>query len=136
MPHSTDIRVRWGDTDAGGLIYYPRFFHFVIIGLNDYFSIATNGEHPMEYYRKQGYLLPAVEATASFYTPLRAGDQAVIQTEVLESGDASLTIGFEIFRDGVNAADGEVTFVFVDSDFQPTSLPNDIHQCIEVRQER
>jgi len=64
MAHTTDITVDWGDTDAGGLIYYPRFFHhFVVVGLNDYFTPAVDGGHPMEAYRSDGYLLPAVEAS-------------------------------------------------------------------------
>lgn len=135
MPHSTEIQVQWGDTDAGGLIYYPRFFHFVIVGLNDYFAPATDGTHPMEYYRKRGYLLPAVEASASFHSPLRAGDRATVETKVLEHGDTSLTVEFTVTRDDEPAADGEVSFVFVDSEFRPASLPEEVHRCIRTRED-
>lgn len=134
MSHATEIRVRWGDTDAGGLIYYPQFFHYVIIGLNDYLSLATDGHHPMEYYRKRGFLLPAVEADAAFYSPLRAGDRITIETTVPEHGTASLTVGFAISRAQELVADGEVTFVFVNDDFEPTSLPEEIQQCIRTRE--
>ncbi|MXV60576.1 acyl-CoA thioesterase [Natronorubrum sp. JWXQ-INN-674] len=135
MAHTTDITVDWGDTDAGGLIYYPRFFHFVIVGLNDYFSPATGGDHPMESYRKEGYLLPAVEASASFHSPLRAGDAATLETTVVDSGTASLTIEFAIARvaDGEHVADGEVSFVFVDEAFEAAPLPPEIHECIRER---
>lgn len=135
MPHTTEITVDWGDTDAGGLIYYPRFFHFVIVGLNDYFRLATDGEHPMESYRRAGYILPAVEASASFHSPLRAGDEARLETTVLESGTASLTVAFAIARasDGERVADGEVSFVFVDEAFEATPLPEAIHECIRTR---
>lgn len=135
MPHATEITVDWGDTDAGGLIYYPRFFHFVIIGLNDYFRLATDDEHPMETYRRDGYVLPAVEASASFYSPLRAGDEAVIETRVVASGTTSLTIAFTITRATSEecVADGEVSFVFVDETFEATPLPDAIHECIRER---
>jgi acyl-CoA thioesterase FadM len=133
MAHETAIQVQWGDTDAGGLIYYPKFFHFVIVGLNDYFSLATDGAHPMEYYRRAGYLLPAIEAAATFQSPLRAGDDAVIETSVADYGDSSLSVSFSVTRDGDLAADGEVSFVFVDDEFEPTSLPVEMHECIRTR---
>lgn len=135
MPHETEITVDWGDTDAGGLIYYPRFFHFVIVGLNEYFRPATDGEHPMEAYRKQGYLLPAVEASASFHSPLRAGDVATLETTVVDSGTASLTVSFTMTRDsnGERVAEGDVSFVFVDDAFETAPLPGEIHRCIRER---
>lgn len=135
MPHRTPITIDWGDTDAGGLIYYPRFFHFVIVGLNDYFTLATDGEHVMETYRKAGYVLPAVEASASFHSPLRAGDEAVIETTVVESGTASLTLAFTVIQAETDerVADGEVSFVFVDGSFDAAPLPEEIHECIRER---
>jgi len=135
MPHETEITVDWGDTDAGGLIYYPRFFHFVIVGLNDYFRPAADGEHPMEAYRKAGYLLPAVEASASFHSPLRAGDVATLETTVVDVGTASLSVSFEITRvsNDERVAEGEVSFVFVDDAFEATTLPDAIRDCIGER---
>ena len=135
MPHETEITVDWGDTDAGGLIYYPRFFHFVIVGLNDYFRPAADGEHPMEVYRKAGYLLPAVDASASFYSPLRAGDVATLETTVVDVGTSSLSVSFEITRpsNDERVADGEVSFVFVDDAFEATPLPDAFLDCVRER---
>ena len=135
MAHETEITVDWGDTDAGGLIYYPRFFHFVIVGLNDYFRPAADGEHPMEAYRNAGYLLPAVEASASFHSPLRAGDVATLETTVVDVGTASLSVSFEITRasNDERVAEGEVSFVFVDDAFEATPLPDAIRDCVRDR---
>jgi YbgC/YbaW family acyl-CoA thioester hydrolase len=141
MPHSTEFPVTWGDTDAGGLIYYPRFFHFVVTGLNDYFAPAVEAGHLMESLRRAGYVLPAVEASASFESPLRAGDLARIETTVEQLGDASLTVAFEVFRAATDddtegddrAAVGEVTFVLVDGAFEATSLPAAVRACVETR---
>lgn len=135
VPQSTDIHIRWGDTDAGGLIYYPRFFHFVVVGLNDYFAPAGDDGHLMDTLRREGFVLPAVEASASFHSPLRAGDTAQIETTVTNSGDTSLTVSFTVTRadDEATAATGKVTFVLVDQDFKPTPLPEEIRQCVRAR---
>ena len=135
MPHRTEVPVTWSDTDAGGLIYFPRFFHFFVVGVNDYFAPAVDDTHPMEVLRHQGLTLPAVDASASFSAPLRAGETAVVETEVTAFGESSLTVGFTVDRgdDGDRAAAGEVTFVLVDEDFAATPLPDALRECVERR---
>ena len=135
MPHRTEYAVTWGDTDAGGLIYYPRFFHFVIVGLNDYFAPAVDGAHPMEWLRTGGLTLPAVDASASFESPLRAGDAIVIETEVVDFGEASVTVAFAVERrsNGERTASGEVTFVLVDDQWEATPLPDAFRACVGQR---
>ena len=137
MSHVTETMVEWGDTDAGGLIYYPRFFHFTVVGLNDYFSPAVEGGYLMERYRQRGYVLPAVETAASFHSPLRAGDDIAVETTVVRAGDASLEVAFEVVRlaDGDRGADVEVTFILVDAEFAPATLPDEIHDCIRERRD-
>jgi acyl-CoA thioesterase FadM len=110
------------------------FFHFVVVGINDYFAPAVENGHLMEHLRKEGYILPAVQASAAFELPLRAGDDAVITTSA-KAGDTSITVKFTINRasDENQAATGEVTFVLVDDRFEPVSLPNTVHECIRVR---
>ena len=138
MVHQTEVRVTWGDTDAGGLIYFPRFFHFVVVGLNDYFAPVEGTDegdgHLMEHLRREGYVLPAVDASASFESPLRAGDEIVVETAVT-GGETSLTAEFSVTRtaDGERAASGEVTFVLVDGDFRPATLPDSVRARIAER---
>ena len=137
MPCETTVRVTWGDTDAGGLIYFPRFFHFVVVGLNDYFAPVE--DHLMETLRREGQALPAVDAAASFETPLRAGETATVRTAVT-AGETSLTVDFAVRREagaddagGERAASGEVSFVLVDGAFEPTPLPDRVHECVRER---
>lgn len=135
MTHRTEIPVTWDDTDAGGLIYFPRFFHFAVVALNDYFRPALDGDHPMEALRAEGLTLPAVDANASFEAPLRAGDTAVVTSTVRSLGRSSLTFGFEVERDGdgQRTADGDVTFVLVDGGFEATPLPESVRDCVRDR---
>lgn len=133
MAHRTEIEIAWGDTDAGGLIYFPRFFHFVVVGLNDYFAPAVDGGHPMESLRQDGHALPAIDASASFESPLRAGETAHVETAVT-AGRTSLTDEFAVVRpDGDRVATGEVTFVLVDGSFEPTPLPDAFVDCVRER---
>lgn len=133
MSHRTQITVSWGDTDAGGLIYFPRFFHFVVVALNDYFQPAVEGDHLMDRLRRDGYVLPAVDASGTFEAPLRAGDEVEVETAV-SGGETSLEVDYAIRSgDGTPVADGEVTFVLVTAAFDPSPLPEEIHACIRRR---
>lgn len=133
MSARVEIPVTWGDTDAGGLIYYPRFFHFFVVGLNAYFEPVA--PHLMKWLRDRGYVLPSVEASASFEAPLRAGDIASVETTVETVGTSSFTAAFEVTRaeDDVQAARGQVAFVLVDETFEPASLPEAVRTLVRER---
>ena len=135
MTARVEIPVTWGDTDAGGLIYYPRFFHFFVVGLNAYFEPIA--PHFMQWLRDRKYVLPSVEASASFKAPLRAGDTAAVETTVETVGTSSFTATFEIERvgDDVQVARGRVAFVLVDETFDPASLPDEVHTLVRERAE-
>jgi YbgC/YbaW family acyl-CoA thioester hydrolase len=135
MTHRTNLDVAWGDTDAGGLIYYPRFFHYVVQALNDYFAPAFDGAHPMETLRQDDLVLPAVDANASFQAPLRSGDPIAVESAVSALGEASLTFAFRIDRadGGPVTASGAVTFVLVDEAWEATPLPDSMRTCIDSR---
>lgn len=119
----TEVPITWGDTDAGGLIYFPRIFHLFVVGINDHVDAA---DHLMERLRDGGHVLPVVEADADFAAPLRAGDTAVVATTVASVGESSFTPAFEVRRsaDDVVAATGSATFVLVDDGFEATPLPD------------
>lgn len=135
MTHRTEIPVTWGDTDGGGLIYFPRFFHFFVVALNGYFAPAFDGGHLMEELRTGQLTLPAVDASASFQSPLRAGETAVVTTTVKTLGETSIAVEFGVERssDGRQAAEGEVTFVLVDERFEPTPVPESVRDCVHER---
>ncbi len=135
MSHSIDIPVTWGDTDAGGLIYTPRFFHFFIVGLNAYFEPAFEEEHPMAALHERGFTLPAVSASADFVSPLRAGETAGVETTIAAMGDTSLTAEFTVERreDATLAAQGELSLVVVDEEFEATSVPAAVRECVATR---
>ena len=89
----------------------------------------------MERLRADGLVLPAVEASASFESPLRAGDEVVVDSAVTHIGEASLTLAFRVATgdSGAVAAAGEVTFVLVDETWSSTRLPEAMRSCVADR---
>lgn len=59
---------------------------------------AVDGAHPMETLQNEGLILPEVEASASFESPLCAGETVTVEVTVTDFDEASLTIALTFVR--------------------------------------
>ena len=97
MPFSTQIKVRFADVDAAGLVYYPVLFHYCHVAMEEFFAARC----PASYDRlmsgeRIGF--PTVNARAEFFEPLVYGD--VVEAEVFVSrvGRSSATFEYRLRR--------------------------------------
>jgi len=68
------------------------------------------------------FLIPVVHAEADFLAPIVAGDVLDIQMRVLRLGTKSFTLGFQLFKEGVEV--GKATLVHVTVERKTfTSIP-------------
>ncbi len=103
MPFSTRIRVRFGDVDPAGLVYYPNIFHYFHIGLEEFIETTCGISYNRLIAEKQlGF--PTVNSKAEFSTPLIYGDEVDLVVEVSSIGRSSATFEYTVKR----ASDGLV----------------------------
>jgi acyl-CoA thioester hydrolase len=109
--HKIEIRVRWGDTDTAGIVYYPNIFHYFEIGFEEFFRAIG-----MDYkdVKKYGITFPRVEAKARFHAPARFGDLLELTIRVEGIKEKAITFGFDMKREDELVATGSVTIVAVD----------------------
>ncbi len=104
-------RVRFGETDAAGIVYYPTFF--------SWFDDATHAllRRGAEAMRDAGGRprdsLPIVETGATFVAPLRFDQEIAVVSRVSELGTSSLRIEHEVQSNGHVAAHGFERRVYV-----------------------
>ena len=75
----------------------------------------------------EGIGFPSVRVETEFLSPLRYGDRARVQIEVLEVGRKSLTLGYELTRmpDAVLSARATITTVAIDNAlFASVAIPD------------
>ncbi len=104
MPFSTRIKVRFGDVDVAGQVYYANIFHYLHIAHEDFFLVRCGvGYHELTLERI-GF--PPVSAKAEFLAPLKYGDDADIEVTIARLGNTSVTLEYSIKRvaDGVLCA--------------------------------
>lgn len=87
------LKVRFGDIDQAGIVYYPRFLHYFHVALEEFFSNALGIDYPTLFLRHR-IGLPTVHLETDFRRPLRFGDHFEVEVRVLKVGGASITFGY------------------------------------------
>ena len=79
--HVTRTRVRFGDTDAAGIVFYPTFFVWFDVGMSGLLRAALGGELTDAHGRPR-FPVPIVDAGARFVAPLHFDDAIAIRSMV------------------------------------------------------
>lgn len=101
MPFSTRIRVRFGDTDPAGLVYYPNLFHYFHVAMEEFFAARCGVEYA-RLMEDEGIGFPTVNVQAEFLLPLIYGDEVEVEVFVSRVGSSSATFEYRLKR----ASDG------------------------------
>ncbi len=129
---STRMRVDFADTDAGGILYYGRFSHYVDRAVFDYRRAAGV---PLLGEPGHLYVVRAMEMT--YHAPLRFDDdlEAFVRTSRMGTTSHSFDVRIErIDADGaLHVADARGTVVGVSSydDPRPTPVPPALRAALE-----
>jgi len=97
LPLSTRIRVRFGDADPAGLVYYPVIFHYFHIALEEFFN-ACCGIAYDKLMADERIGFPTVNAQTEFFIPLVYGDEVDVEIYVSQTGNSSATFEYAARR--------------------------------------
>jgi 4-hydroxybenzoyl-CoA thioesterase len=97
MPFSTRIKVRFGDADPAGLVYYPVIFHYFHIALEEFFG-ARCGISYDSLIRDERLGFPTVKSEAEFFVPMIYGDEVDVEIFVSKIGRSSAVFEYRAIR--------------------------------------
>ena len=130
--HRTQVRVRFGDTDPYGIVYFVSYFRFCHRAIEEY--LRALGLKPEETFRNvsEGFGLPIVEAWCRFRRPARYGDILRIHTRVQEVRTRAVIFRFEFYPEEGDEllAEGTAHLVAIDSNWQARDLPARLRQVL------
>ncbi|HLP93101.1 MAG TPA: thioesterase family protein [Saprospiraceae bacterium] len=109
----TQIRVRYGETDQMGYLYYGHYAQYFEVGRVE--TIRSLGISYKELEEVHGIWLPVVSLEMRFVRPAYYDDLLTVRTEIREMPDEYITFHMEIFNEKkklVNA--GRVRLCFFD----------------------
>jgi len=131
FPFSHRQRVRFGETDLQGVVYYANYLLFAEVG-----RIAYLRELGIVYERDllaHGIDFTIGEARVRYHAPLRFDDEYDIKVRVGEIRHSSWTFEYAIDRaDGTHCADASTIQVMIDrTTGRPSRIPADLRQILE-----
>jgi 4-hydroxybenzoyl-CoA thioesterase len=114
-PFTADVKVRFGDIDHAGIVYYPRFFHYLHVAFEELFDREFGRSYP-EVLDDEHVGFPVVRTEADYRAPARYGDVLRIEVTCARIGGRSVTLRYRARRaaDGVVCMEAQVTTACVD----------------------
>jgi acyl-CoA thioester hydrolase len=122
---STEIRVRYADTDQMRMVYYSRYFEYFEQGRSD---LLRDIGLPYSKIETLGFFLPVAEAYARYMKPARFDDLLEVTTMLREPPQARVRIDYEM-RDRASGdllVTGHTCHSFVDAATGRVSRPPSI----------
>ena len=139
MAFCAHLKVRFGDIDNAGIIYYPRFVHYFHVALEEFF-IAELGIDYSTIITKHRIAFPTVHLEADFRRPLRFGDHIGLEVSVINIGKTSITWGYTTYllgEDETVVVEGHNVTVSLNMDtFKKTEVPGWLRQDLMAYQRR
>ena len=94
--HTTQIRVRYADTDQMKIVYHGKYLEYFEVGRA---ALIRSLGLPYSELEKRGILLPVIEAFAKFRKPALYDDLLSVEAIVKELPQATLKIDYQVFRE-------------------------------------
>jgi len=123
--HRTFVRVRFGDTDPYGIVYFVSYFRYCHRAIEEF--LRACGLKPEETFKnvQEGFGLPIVEAWCRFLRPARYGDLLRIETSIQEMRSKAIIFRFEFYpEEGTELmAEGTANLLAIDATWRVRELP-------------
>ena len=137
MPVTTEVRVRYAETDQMGIVYYANYLVWFELGRVELLRTLGLSYYQME--TKLGYFIPVVEARCRYRSPARYDDEILIETRPAMLRGTVLKFDYEIYRKANQKgkerqllAEGETVHVVCDDQLQRKPLPEKIAAAIKA----
>ena len=104
MPTASENVIVWGDCDAAGIVYYPRFFNFMDMAFQALLRKVGFNHHIL--FEQFGARVPIVDANAKFLSPATFEDRLLVNAEIAHWGTKSFRVNYQGSREGVPVFEG------------------------------
>jgi acyl-CoA thioester hydrolase len=124
MSHECELTVRSYECDSYGHVNNAVYLNYL-----EYARVSFLKDIGVDYgkLRQRGLGLVVARICIDYKLPLKAEDRLRIVTAPRKSGRASCTFSQKIYRDGLLAADAEVTWTSIDQQGRPVKLPPELN---------
>jgi len=123
--HTTEIRVRYAETDQMGVVYHSHYLVWCEIGRTDFIRALGT---PYAQIERDGVALAVAEASLRCHAPARYDDPVRIETALTDVRSRTITFTYRITHaeSGVRLASATTTLVSLDPAGRVVALPAEV----------
>jgi acyl-CoA thioester hydrolase len=131
MPeHTVTVRVRYGETDQGGVVYHPNYFLYFEAGRTELLRAAGVVYSELE---KSGVFLVVTEASCTYRSAARYDEELRVVAKVDHVGKATVGFSYRVLGPtGALLAEGRTVLASVDSAKNPVRLPKTVADLLRI----
>ena len=108
----TQLKVRFGDVDPAGIVYFPKIFDYIHEAFEDLWE-----EHiDVRYYHmllERGIGYPLVHSDVNFHAPLHFGDRPIVRVTCFKLGRSSIGLRYRFILGETTCVEARMTVVCV-----------------------
>lgn len=132
MPRSfsTELRVRYAETDRMGIVYYANYLIWCEVGRVEFMRALGRSYAVLE---TEGYGLAVAEAQVRYLSPARFDDLVRVETTLGSVRSRAVTFDYSIINaeTGQRLATAHTALVSIDLAGRPTALPGEFRAALE-----
>ncbi len=120
--HNIQFRVRYGETDQMGYVYYGNYAQYFEMGRVEWLRNLGISYKKME---DSGIMLPVLNLNIDYTKPAKYDDLLTLKTTLLKIPSVRIEFGFEIYNETKELlTKGYTSLVFIDmARNRPTKVP-------------
>ena len=112
LSHELQIRVRYGETDQMGYVYYGNYAQYFEMGRVEWLRNLNSSYKSME---DSGVMLPVLNLNANYLKPAKYDDLLTLKTTLKKIPSARIEFNFEIYNEKKELlTTGFTSLVFID----------------------
>ena len=127
--HVYKTKIYYEDTDAGGIVYYARYLHFIERARTEmiYDHLKLNHKKLRE---KFNVIFVVRECNVKYLKSANFEDNLEVKTKVVKKSPVRLTLLQEVSRDDQMLVTAQVELAVIDSNGSVRKLPKDLLEKI------
>ena len=126
----TEVRVRYAETDAQGVVYYANYFVWFEVARMSYLRAIGYDYATLE---RDGLGFVIAEANCQYQAPAHFDEELVVRTSVGEVCNRSFVFEYEVYNkeSGQLLATGSTVQVFIDERGRSREIPLRLRAILE-----
>lgn len=124
MTHSSNSRVYWEDTDAGGIVYYANYLKFAERARTE--LLRDHGIEQKTIREESGIAFVVTRCEIDYHHSAQLDDLLEIRTALHDLRKVRMTMHQEIWRNETKIASLVVALACIDKNGKPTAIPPEL----------